>query len=233
MQTKGLNYSLQKYYTCSNRGGGRKLRKRVVKRKDSHFSCHQQWGFGAGVGGRMQGWAEEEEKVKQVLERQRTLGEHETNREHVPRNQGTRTAPLPASPSHPKPKSARKQRRSKLRRKAGVGIAAALWGSLSEDRVFLQHIMLETRLSLCLNKQFNQQPKVSFYHPISWLDGIIIFHLLTAGLLSISWSKQNTRHRWMASQPQSLTNVVPTVAGFLKILQPNMGVSEGGVSNTL
>lgn len=79
---------------------------------------------------------EEEEKVKQVLERRCTLGERETNREHVPRNQGTQTAPIPASPSPPKPKSGRKQRQSKLRRKAGVGIAAALWGSLGEDRAF-------------------------------------------------------------------------------------------------
>ena len=110
-------------------------------------------------------------------------------------------------------------------------VGVSQWGQ--SLLIFLQHIMLETRLSLCSNKQFKQQPKVSFYHPTSWLDGMIIFHLLTTGLLSISWSKQNTRHRWTAPQTQSLTNVVTTVAGFLKILQPNMGVSEGCVSNTL
>lgn len=77
---------------------------------------------------------EEEEKVKQVLERRHTLGEHETNREHVPRNQGTQTASIPASPSPPKPKSGRRQRQSKPQRKAGVGIVATLWGSLGEDR---------------------------------------------------------------------------------------------------
>lgn len=110
----------------------------MVKEKRQPIFLSSAVGVRGGGGGKNAGMSwEEEEKVKQVLKRQHTLGEHETNREHVPRNQGTRTAPLPASPSPPKPKSARKQRQSKLRRKAGVGIiAAALWGSLSEDRAF-------------------------------------------------------------------------------------------------
>lgn len=92
------------------------------------------WGRGRGKNAGMS-WGEEE-KVKQVLERRRTLGECETNGEHVPRNQGTQTASIPASPSPPKPKSGRRQRQSKLQSKAGVGIVAALWGSLGEDRAF-------------------------------------------------------------------------------------------------
>lgn len=62
---------------------------------------------------------------------------------------------------------------------------------------FLQHIIPKMWLSSCLNKQFNQQPKVSFYHPISQLDRIIIFHRLTTEVLSISWCQQNTRNCWI------------------------------------
>lgn len=81
---------------------------------------------------------------------------------------------------------------------------------------FLHHIMLKTYLNLCLNKQWNQQPKVSFYQPISQLDWIILFHLLTSGLLSISWSKQNIRYWWTPLQLPSFTKTFPTGAGFLK-----------------
>lgn len=81
---------------------------------------------------------------------------------------------------------------------------------------FLHHIMSKTYLNLCLNKQLNQQPKVSFYQPISQLDWIILFYLLTTGLLSISWSKQNIGYWWMPLQLPYFTKTIPTGAGFLK-----------------
>ena len=236
MQTKGLNYSLQKYYTCSNREGGRKLRKRVVKRKDSQFFCHQQWGARARVRGRMQdelgGGGEGKTGLGEAVHTWRAWDKLRTCAQESGDTDSTNPSLTKSSKAEVRQKTKTEQAAEKGRGgHLGRPVGVSWWGQ--SLLIFLQHIMLETRLSSCLNKQFNQQPKVSFYHPISWLDGIIIFHLLTAGLLSISWSKQNTRHSWMAPQPLSLTNVIPTVVGFLKILQPNMGISEGHVSNTL
>lgn len=103
--------------------------------------------------------------------------------------------PIPALWSHQNLGPGSKQRHSRMQR--GCWVNEQGWGfwlhcglSLWRQSLsfIIQSIMPKAYLSSCLNKQFNQQTQVSFYHHIFQLDRIAIIHLLTARLLRISWS---------------------------------------------